>query len=316
MLIEFLKRCFTNNDFDFIEIENKINNLSNTRVRQNNYLLKGTYNYNQVMVLNDLIGYSTVFGYCRELGPVAFIGTSNSDCIQCDGYFYPVIQEYGNFIDNKKYYFKHYSLDDAKMISNYTVYGKGDPRVLQNAAEIDKIDLFYDYRFMIRDFNSREISYLSGDLEMQMKLAGTYDFYQARYLAYGSDKDFTDISEENNFIQFAIVGDNKPVGIIDLCLPCKDVMFKDVWVNGEKEPSSQPIRFLTDEEAKKIHNFELYYFIPPYFYNNRNVIIEKVDRMMSKNFDFSMEDGSDYRLQIPSKNKVKVKSLTMDNNII
>ena len=40
----------------------------------NTYLLEGTYSYDEVVKLNALTTYSAGFGFCSELGPIAFIG--------------------------------------------------------------------------------------------------------------------------------------------------------------------------------------------------------------------------------------------------
>lgn len=42
----------------------------------NDYLLEGTYSYDEVMKLNALTTYNAGFGFCSELEPVAFIGIS------------------------------------------------------------------------------------------------------------------------------------------------------------------------------------------------------------------------------------------------
>lgn len=53
----------------------------------NDYLLEGTYSYDEVVKLNNLTTYSVGFGFCSELGPIAFIGMPNHVCAQKSGYF-------------------------------------------------------------------------------------------------------------------------------------------------------------------------------------------------------------------------------------
>lgn len=53
----------------------------------NTYLLEGTYSYDEVVKLNALTTYSAGFGFCSELGPIAFIGIPNPVCAQRSGYF-------------------------------------------------------------------------------------------------------------------------------------------------------------------------------------------------------------------------------------
>ena len=85
------------------------------------------------------------------MGPVAFIGVPNSKCVQTSGYFMHEVQAYGQPINEEQYYFSQYTDEEAKQVSNYTVYGLGNPRILRGAAPIEKVKYFYDYRYMIRD---------------------------------------------------------------------------------------------------------------------------------------------------------------------
>lgn len=90
----------------------------------NDYLLEGTYSYDEVVKLNALTTYNAGFGFCSELGPVAFIGIPNRVCAQRSGYFKYKVNEYGTpFGQNDECYFKAYTDEEAKSIGNYTVYG-------------------------------------------------------------------------------------------------------------------------------------------------------------------------------------------------
>lgn len=184
------------------------------QVGTRDYVLKGKYSYRQVMELNDLTGYSAGFGFCKELGPVAFIGVPNPNCVQNSGYFYHQVQAYGQPINEEEYYFEQLSEDDAKQIGNYTVYGMGDPRILDNKAPVEKIHYFYDYRYKSKKERGGKL--LTDVLSMDIKLGGTYSFYESRYFAYGSKGEFNGASGEDVPIQFAIVGENQPVGILRL----------------------------------------------------------------------------------------------------
>ena len=73
--------------------------------------------------MNNLTGYSVGFGFCKELGPVAFIGVPNPNCVQKSGYFEHEVHTYGTSINNDEYYFSEYSNKEAEQIGNYTVYG-------------------------------------------------------------------------------------------------------------------------------------------------------------------------------------------------
>lgn len=278
----------------------------------NDFILEGQYTYNQVIELNKMTGYSAGFGFCKELGPIAFIGVSDPDCVQNSGYFNYDVQEYGDSFKEGQYYFEHYSDEDAKEIGNYTVYGMGDPRIFENAAPIKKINRFRDYRYQCKD-EDRE-GFDSSVLEMDIKLGGTYGFYEARKFAYGSTGEFTGASGENVPIQFAVVGDNQPVGILGLWKHYDNSMFRNVWGTNEDEPETKPIRFISDDEAKKINQFKLYYFKPTHSFGRKQFVVEKKDRMFERGFNFTMSDGTDYRLQELQKKKEKVKIVTKQPN--
>lgn len=280
---------------------------TNDSVGCNDYILKGKYTYDKVVELNTLTGGHAGFGYCEEIGPVAFIGVINSRHVQNSGYFKHKVQGYGDSINEDEYYFEQYTEEEAKKINNYTVYGAFDPRVLKGAAPIEKLKYFYDYRY--KQKNEKSENFNSDVLEMDIRLGGLYDFYEAREFAYGSRGEFTGASGEDVPIQFAIVDEKYPVGIMDLWKHYANAEFKDVWGLGEKEPKTQSLRFLSDEEASKINCFKLYFFVPTHSFGTKKYVIEKKDRMLNKEFNFIMEDGSDYRLQEEPREKEKVKTL-------
>ena len=307
ILSMLLKKVYPDRDFNIEKIGRNFIMSCDDQVGCRDFLLKGKYTYDQVMELNNLTGYSAGFGYCKELGPVAFIGVPNKNCVQNSGYFMYEVHAYGQSLNDEEYYFKQYTDEEAKQIGNYIVYGDGDPRILGNAAPIEKVNYFYDYRYMIRD-KFRKLESMDV-LSMQIKLGGTYSFYEARKFAYGSIGKSKGFSGEDVPIQFAIVGENQPVGILCLWKHFDNVMFKDVWGSGEDEPENQSIRFLSDNEARNIKNFKLYYFVPSHSFGKKQFVIEKIDRTLCQGFDFSMDDGTDYRLQDIQIEKTKVKTL-------
>ena len=263
------------------------------------YLLQGQYSYNKVMDLNKLTGKdrTALFGLSEGMGPVAFIGLySPLKPIRRNGYFYPCVLTYNQTPDDVCLPFQELSEEDAKRIGNYTVYGSGDPRVLNGVVPMDKVNDFFDYRDGIkRQMYGWEIA--DDVLSMERRLAGTYNFADAWYFATGYKGDFN-IYDRGEPIQFAIVGENKPVGII-----------QDVWGYNQEEPVREPIRFLTIDEAKKIDNFKLYVFqAHTYSYRKKlkSVEFEEIDRTFDPRFNFTMEDGTDYRLQkVPEKQRCK-----------
>ena len=272
----------------------------------NSYILDGLYSYDQVMELNKMTGYEAGFGFCKGRGPIAFIGVPNPEKVQNSGYFRYDVQEYGDSFKEDEDYFEHYSEEEAKKSSGYTVYGLGDPRILENKAPIKKVNHFHDYRYKRKE--EFKEGFDPSVLEMEIKLGGAYSFYEARKFAYGSTGQLEGASGENVPIQFAIVGDKEPVGILGLWKHYDNSTFKDVWADNEEKPQSQPITFLDDEEARKIKEFKLYYFRPTHSFGRKKHIVEKKDRMFSEDYDFKMDDGTDYRLQeVKEPQKIYVK---------
>lgn len=313
ILKELVEKANPGRDFNVQKIGNNFIITQGDTVGCRDFILKGQYTYDQVMKLNEMTGYSAGFGFCKELGPVAFIGVPNKNCVQQSGYFYYDVQEYGDSFKEDQYYFEQYSEEDAKKIGNYTVYGMGDPRIFENIVPIEKLKYFEDFRYKRKEEIWND-NFNPDVLEMDIRLGGTYSFKEARKFAYGTTGKFEGASGEDVPIQFAIVGNNQPVGILGLWNHYDNAMFRDVWGLKEKEPEKLPMRFLSDEEAKKISNFKLYYFIPTHSFGKKKFTIEKIDRTLCKEFDFIMSDGTDYRLQVEKKPKEKVKILEDNNN--
>ena len=313
-LKKLVKIVYPGRDIDVEKIRKHFVLIEHT-VGCNDFVLEGQYSYDQVVEFNKMTGYSAGFGFCKELGPVAFIGVPNINCVNRSGNFKYNVQAYGDSLNDEQYYFEHYDDDVAKRIGNYTVYGMGDPRVLENAAPIRKVQYFKDARYHRKDESFHKDTFKSDVLEMDIRLGGTYSFYEARKFAYGSTGKFKGASGEDVPIQFAIVGDNQPVGILDLWNHYDNAMFRDVWgANDLIEPIAQPMRFLSDEEASKINNFKLYYLLPTHSYGRKKYVVEKKDRTLEKGFNFIMEDGTDYRLQVLEKEEAKVLKKQPNNN--
>ena len=260
----------------------------------NDYLLEGKYSYDDVVALNNLTGYHCGFGFCKGIGPVAFIGVINTHFCTTSGYFEYNVHEYGTSEDGSEYYFEVYSDEDAKNIGNYTVYGFRGLEAVATKAPIAKIDYIYDSRYRCKkDMGHNKDKKI---IEMDLKLSGTYSFYDARLLATGTTKDKDSFGGEEHPIQFAVVGGNQYVGIINLWEHEDDFLFRDVWEYGCNEPKLQEIHFLTKEEAEKIEDFSLYVYVCPYSLKTKKYPIEKKDRTFDKRFKFQLPDGTDFRL--------------------
>lgn len=260
----------------------------------NNYLLDGRYSYDEVIALNNLTGYLCGFGFCKEIGPVAFIGVCNPHFCTNSGYFQYNVHEYGTSRDDSEYYWKVYSDEVAREIGNYTVYGFFGIEAVATKAPIAKMRYIYDSRYKCKkDMGHNEEKTI---IEMDLKLSGTYSFDEARLLATGTTKDKDRFSGEEHPIQFAVVGDNQYVGIINLWEQDDNFKFRDVWEYGCDEPELQEMRFLSKNEAKKINNFSLYVYICPYSLQTKKYPIEKKDRTFDSRFNFHLPDGKDFRL--------------------
>lgn len=260
----------------------------------NTYLLEGTYSYDEVVKLNALTTYSAGFGFCAELGPIAFIGVPNPVCAQRSGYFKYKVHAYGTPFDQSEYYFKAYTEEEAKQIGNYTVYGLDGLRKVATVAPISQMSYVYDSRYKAKEANNPRV------FDMDCKLKGIYNYNDAKLLSTGTLKEKDGYSGEDHPIVFATIGNGQHVGIINMWPSEVDRVrgFRDVWEYGTEEPETQEISFLTKEDAAKIEDFTLYV----YRYASSGIggrdkyQIERYDRTLDEKFKFQLPDGSDYRL--------------------
>ena len=260
------------------------------------YLLEGTYSYDEVVKLNAITSHNASFGFCNEIGPVAFIGIPNPNCVGKNGFFQYNINEYGSGNDESEYYFKVYTDEEAKQIGNYTVYGLctrgyNFEEICKN-AKISKLCYAFDARYKAKTIEQSKI------YDMDCKLIGKYDYDSAKLLATGTTGKKESFSGGEHCIYFATVGGNYHIGIIGLYEYDKDFMagFRDVWEYGCNQPEVQLVRILTDEEACRINDFHLYIYDYSYRCVCPKYHIEKYDRTLDKRFCFHLPDGSDYRL--------------------
>lgn len=259
----------------------------------NIYLLEGTYSYDEVVKLNVLTTYSAGFGFCSELGPIAFIGIPNPVSAQRSGYFKYKVHAYGTPSDESECYFKAYTKEEAKNIENYIVYGLFGLEEVASVALISQISYTYDSRYKAKEAKNPRV------FDMDCKLKGVYSYNEAKLLSTGTLEEKDWYSGEEHPIVFAIVGNGQHVGIIKMWPSDTELVrgFRDVWEYGAEEPETQTISFLTKEEASKIKDFALYV----YRYDSSGIgrdkyQIERYDRTLDKRFKFQLPDGNDYRL--------------------
>lgn len=299
ILTRMAKVVYPERDINVEKIGKHFFTLAHDTTGCNDYLLEGQYSYDEVVSLNELTHDERGkkhcgFGFCKELGPVAFIGVVNPHFCTTSGYFSYNVHEYGTSKDDSEYYWKVYSDEDARSIGNYTVYGFRGLKAVATKAPIAKMQYIYDSRYTCKkDHGDNKDKTI---IEMDLKLSGTYSFAEARLLATGTTNDKECFTGEEHPIRFAVVGDSKYVGIINLWKHENDFKFRDVWEYGCDEPELQDIRFLSKEEAEKINNFSLYVYICPYSLKTKKYPIQKKDRTFDRRFKFLLSDGTDYRL--------------------
>lgn len=292
ILTKVAKVIYPGRDISVGRIRGKFIPILHDTVGCNDYLLEGTYSYNEVIKLNALTTYSAGFGFCSELGPVAFIGIPNATLAKSSGFFKYRVHAYGTYFDQSECYFNAYTEAEAKNIGNYTVYGLEGLEEVATVATINQITYVYDSRYKAKEAENPRV------FEMDCKLKGVYSYNEAKLLATGSLKEKEYFSGEDQPIVFATVGEGH-VGIINMYPDQIELVrgFREVWEYGAEEPETQTINFLTKEEASKIEEFTLYIYNYASSGNGRDKYqIERYDKTLDKRFKFQQPDGSDYRL--------------------
>ena len=297
ILNSMLKKAYPERDFSIEKVGKKRFMIAHDETGCNDYLLEGTYSYEEIIKLNELTGYTASFGFCEELGSVAFIGIPNPDYAKRDGYFNHKVHEYGTPRDESEYFFKLYSDEEAKEVGNYTVYGmraRDDGfEEISKLVRIEKLSYVYDSRYQAKSAKVKKV------YDMDCKVAGTYSYDEAKLLATGTTEKKESFSGKDQPIYFAMLDDNTPVGIIGIWPKDIEQMvgFRTVWEFNREEPKIQDIRFLSDEEAASINNYSLYIYNYSYIgIGKEKYNIESRDRTLDRRFNFHLPDGTDYRL--------------------
>ncbi len=293
ILSKLILKAYQNRDMQIEKIKNRTFIRANDTTGCNTYLLAGTYSYNEVIFLNELTTYSCGFGYCKELGPIAFIGIPNPIKAKRSGYFEYNVSDYGRPSCRDEYYFNSYTDEEAKNIRNYTVYGLDGIEEVAKEAPIKDLNYIYDTRYKAKEIKEPRI------LDMDCKLQGEYTYNEAKILATGSLKQKEGYCGEEHPIVFATVDGNYNVGIINMWEDDIGFVrgFRDVFEYGMEEPKTQKIEFLSEKEAKDIDKFILYVYNYACSGIGKNKYeVEKHDRTLDGRFNFLQPDGSDYRL--------------------
>lgn len=111
---------------------------------QASYSIKGTYRYEEVQNLNQFTNGFVQYGLCPGDGPTAIIGLADPNA---NLKFILDASPYGKMPNTHSMIFNRYSDEDAKQVSNYTVYGLNGLLELADIVKFDKIHFSYDARY-------------------------------------------------------------------------------------------------------------------------------------------------------------------------
>ncbi len=277
-----LKKIYHNREFGVARNEKRFYNT----IRDLFYSLQETYSYEEVKKFNELTTYSAIYGYCPTKGHIAIIGIPYQEK---DWDSFIDVRAYGRMSSSEQLEFRKYSIEDAKKIMNYTVYGIKGIEELANNVRFDKIYAYYDSRY--REVNSHE----QRVLKMKVKLKGKYTFEKVKKLVHDQQCWAVDRG-----MAYATLENGEHVAIMSFWYKKKDEAtgFRDVWESGKAEPQVQKITFMTDEEAAEIRDFSIYlYDYIRYYKPKREPQISKIDRTLVPGYDFyDTPDGKDFRL--------------------
>lgn len=284
---KLLEKAYPNRKLEAVKIGRGIFTVAHDCIGSLTYSLQGTYSYEEAKKLNNLTTYSARYGYCPSKGPVAIIGIKNPNA---DWTYFKEVSAYGEIPNYEELEFIKYSEEDAKQISNYTVYGLTGIAKIARYVKFDKINTVYDVRYW-----DMKKSSTPRVLKMKCKLEGQYTFKEAKNLAENQQRWAIDRA-----IAYATLENGEHVAIMSFWYDRKEeaIGFRDVWESGKAEPSVQKITFMTDEEAAKIKDFSIYLYDYNFFYKPEKAPrIVKIDRTFAPGFDFyDMSDGKDLRL--------------------
>ena len=111
---------------------------------QASYSIKGTYRCEEVQKLNQFTNGFVQYGLCPGDGPTAIIGLADPNA---NLKFILDASPYGKMPNTHSMIFNRYSDEDAKQVSNYTVYGLNGLLELADIVKFDKIHFSYDARY-------------------------------------------------------------------------------------------------------------------------------------------------------------------------
>ncbi len=250
------------------------------------YSLQGTYRYEEILQLNQLTGKNVQYGFCPGFGPTAIIGI---DSPEANFKYLVSVSAYGEVPFSEHAEFNRYLDEDAKQVSNYTVYGTSKIEEIADFVKFDKIDFELDNRY-----KDAAISHEKRVLRMKCALDEQYTFKECKYIAAKQTYWAVDRS-----MAFATLENGKHVAIMSFSYDRRDeaIGFRDVWESRNEEPPAQKITFITDKEASKIEDFTIYLYDYSFFCIPDEIPhVAKLDRTFERYFDFyNTPDGKDLR---------------------
>lgn len=287
ILQKIYDKYYPNRDIQVLIVNGKVT-LAVNDTAQASYSIKGTYRYEEVQKLNQFTNGFVQYGFCPGDGPTALIGLTDQDA---NLQFILDASPYGELPYTHRMVFNRYSDEDAKQVSNYTVYGLYGLFELSDIVKFDNIHFPYDARYQ-----GAVVSQEPRILKMNCKFDNEqYSYKECKYFA--SHQPYFEISHS---IAFATLEDGRHIALPGFSYDRKDeaLGFRDVWETYCEEPLIQEITFMTNKEASQYDDFEIYIYDYSYLSDPTLVPrLAKVDRTFSIGFDFcNTPDGKDLRI--------------------
>lgn len=287
ILQKIYDKYYPDRDIQVLIVNGKVT-LAVNDTAQASYSIKGTYRYEEVQKLNQFTNGFVQYGFCPGDGPTDLIGLTDQDA---NLQFILDASPYGELPYTHRMVFNRYSDEDAKQVSNYTVYGLYGLFELSDIVKFDNIHFPYDARYQ-----GAVVSQEPRILKMNCKFDNEqYSYKECKYFA--SHQPYFEISHS---IAFATLENGRHIALPGFSYDRKDeaLGFRDVWETYCEEPLIQEITFMTNKEASQYDDFEIYIYDYSYLSDPTLVPrLAKVDRTFSSGFDFcNTPDGKDLRI--------------------
>ena len=225
ILQKIYDKYYPDRDIQVLIVNGKVT-LAINDTAQASYSIKGTYRYEEVQKLNQFTNGFVQYGFCPGDGPTALIGLTDQDA---NLQFILDASPYGELPYTHRMVFNRYSDEDAKQVSNYTVYGLYGLFELSDIVKFDNIHFPYDARYQ-----EAVVSQEPRILKMNCKFDNEqYSYKECKYFA--SHQPYFEISHS---IAFATLEDGRHIALPGFSYDRKDeaLGFRDVWESYCEEP--------------------------------------------------------------------------------